>query len=92
MPSVDEDGDITGWVILCPACQSGHKFNGGGGFNGNKSLPTFAEAGFIEGDDEHHRCHFTVDGGRITFFPDCSHPFRGMTLELPVFGAKPDGE
>lgn len=99
MPAVDEDGEINGWVILCPACQCGHKFENdandsvnGWGFNGNKALPTFTAPMLIEATDEHHRCHFTIDAGRITFLEDCGHPFRGMTLDLPVFGAKTDGD
>lgn len=74
---------------MCPGCQCGHKFEGlegrGWGFNGNKALPTFEMAGAIDGDEDHHRCYFKVDCGRIAFSDDCTHPFRGMTVDLPAW-------
>ena len=83
---------------MCPACQCGHKFNDSESptergcswaFDGNEELPTFVGDLLIEGDDDRHRCHCAVTAGRIQFFSDCSHPFAGRTLDLPVWALPP---
>jgi hypothetical protein len=48
MPVVDKDGKTTGWMVFCPACESGHHFNVTPGkgpvwtfVNGDVERPTF---------------------------------------------------
>jgi hypothetical protein len=73
-----------GYMILCPACNEGHFLNIGFTFNENFQSPTFNEAIDIPAGELNHRCHCRIRAGWIIYEQDCSHPFAGKTLELPM--------
>lgn len=94
-----ENGDTTGWMIMCPACDCGHLFNikannpnGVGGhkptwtFNGKEDSPTFRASMLVRsGIDGKMVCHSFVTDGKIEFLGDCTHGFAGQTVALPDF-------
>ena len=104
LPIVDskDSGIINGYMIECPACRFGHAFyvraipNGMGGttpvwqFNGNMERPTFrASMKVTYGPRSAPQiCHSFVTDGRIEFCGDCTHPYRGQTLDLPDMDGK----
>lgn len=86
---------MTGWVIHCPACGFGHKFNAAEypnplngakwTFSGTLEWPTFAPSMLIKyqlrpGED--YVCHSFVRDGKIEFLSDCTHAMAGQTVEL----------
>lgn len=82
--------DYTQYVIFCPACGFGH------GprvppwtFNGNMEFPTFRDSirvdYYSEKLGQDMVCHSVVTDGKIAYCDDCTHEFKGQTLELPVF-------
>lgn len=96
MECVDrEGGPVTGWVIHCPACGHGHKFDApehpnkitgaSWSFNGDLERPTFSPSMLIrdrvDGVDR-YVCHSFVRDGRIEFLGDCTHDLAGQTVEL----------
>lgn len=62
-----ENGETTGYMIFCPACECGHLFNikpgsngvGGQkpvwGFNGNMECPTFTPSMLVKTNDPSHK-------------------------------------
>lgn len=61
-------------------------------WNGSMARPTFTpEINIAWGDQADARykglpggrCHYTLTDGVITFFPDCSHVLRNMSVALP---------
>ena len=88
--------DDSGWLVFCPACQCGHKFDKGRWtFNGDTEKPTFSPSMLIRvgpmptvpaGRPDAGKirvCHSFVREGRIEFLSDCTHPLAGQTLDLP---------
>lgn len=94
MSKACEFTDDSGWLIFCPACQCGHKFDRGRWtFNGNLERPTFSPSMLIKTnspDSPHYQprarssvCHSFVRDGRIEFLGDCTHAMAGQTMDLP---------
>lgn len=96
MAKVLEYTDDSGWLIFCPACAMGHKFDKGRWtFNGNLDRPTFAPSMLVRmgprtGSDglalpgaKDQVCHSFVRDGRIEFLGDCTHAMAGRTVDLP---------
>jgi hypothetical protein len=71
------------YMILCPGCKHGHKFDSRWKFNGSLELPTFTPSYLENADDQQLRCHCYVTNGQIQFLPDSGHALRGATVELP---------
>ena len=85
---VNTDGVHLGWMIFCPACKCGHRFEKGRWtFDGNYESPTFAPSMLVWWDEGPgrvlRRCHSFVRNGRIEFLGDCLHDMKGTTVELP---------
>lgn len=89
-----EYADGSGWLIVCPACGNGHKFERGRWtFNGDLNKPTFAPSMLVRCNPPDHPnyqpqakssvCHSFVRDGRIEFLGDCTHAMAGQTVELP---------
>lgn len=53
-----------GWMIFCPACDSGHLFDKRWTFNGDQEKPTFRASmlSYPKGRDGAERCHSFVTG------------------------------
>lgn len=86
--SISRDGKHDGWLIFCPGCECGHRFDERWTFNGNMEKPTFRASLLIE----HHenpgykptlRCHSFVTNGKIEFLSDSEHELKGQTVDLP---------
>jgi hypothetical protein len=78
------------YLIFCPGCGCGHKFDARWTFNGDFEKPTFSPSLLVNGRPEFHnpavpRCHSFVTDGRIHFLGDCEHEMKGQTVELPDF-------
>lgn len=80
----DEDA----YLIECPACGCGHKFDSRWTFNGSLELPTFTPSMMVNASDEKLRCHSYVTNGQIQYLADCGHSMRGKTVELPAIGTQ----
>lgn len=77
-----------GWMIMCPACESGHLFDQRWTFNGNKVRPTFTPSMLVKGHlgaDNYGVCHSYVTDGQIQFLGDCTHALAGKTVPLEAF-------
>lgn len=59
------------------------------GFNGSTDAPTFTPSILVHGKTRDDgtpyspRCHSFVEGGRIRYLGDCTHPLAGQTVGLP---------
>jgi hypothetical protein len=89
--ALNEDKSVqrTQYMIFCPACEHGHAPTvPPWTFNGNQELPTFTPSilteYYSEKLDRMVKCHSHVTDGKITYCDDCTHDFKGQTLELPV--------
>jgi hypothetical protein len=62
-------------------------------FNGNYERPTFSPSvnDLVNPSDHKHfnpecpadqRCHFSVTDGRIKYHEDCTHSFKGQTVDM----------
>lgn len=82
------------WLIHCPACNHPHGFiPGRWTFNDNFEKPTFHPSMKITVNPKDHKyhnpnaktsvCHSIVRNGRIEYCSDCTHDFRGQTVDLP---------
>jgi hypothetical protein len=72
-----------GFMIHCPACGCGHKFDGRWEFNGDVDKPTFKPSMLVGGGQQHGRCHSYVTDGKIEFLSDSKHELAGQTVDLP---------
>ena len=89
--------EVVYYSFYCPGCKHEHQYsinsdNSGWQFNGNLEKPSFtpsllntmpvknAETGKWE---EKERCHLFVTDGKINYCGDCSHEYKGQTIELP---------
>jgi Family of unknown function (DUF6527) len=86
-----KDGEIIGYIIMCPACGFGHCFytnykdHPNWSFNGDLEKPTFSPSMLIHESPtgEIKRCHSFVRNGNIEFLTDCGHSMAGKTVSLP---------
>ena len=78
---------VVGWMVFCPACQTGHLFDSRWTFDGNEEAPTFRASmlAYPEGRQGKARCHSFVTAGRIEFLADSTHALAGRTVDLPDF-------
>ncbi len=74
----------------CPACNESHQVRLGGPYawHWNESLdcPTIMPSIMVNRGQQNptaYQCHSHVTDGKIQFCEDCSHSFRGQTLDLP---------
>jgi hypothetical protein len=74
------ENEPNAYVIWCPACQCGHKFDSRWTFNGDVNLPTFDPSLIVTSKE---RCHSVVTNGTISFLEDSSHAMAGKTVDLP---------
>lgn len=78
--------------FFCPACREGHTFDATWAYDGNADKPTISPSLKVEGGPvAGYCCHSIITAGRIEFCGDCSHPFKGQTLDLPDL-IEADGE
>ena len=81
----------------CPACNELHPFaidkpfyNGAiWSWNGNVEKPTFSPSmnitdGPYPENGRIERCHYFIKEGRIEYLNDCTHEFKGKTIDLPT--------
>ena len=88
--AVIQDGVHRGWVVDCRACGS-HMYDDRWTFNGDRERPTFRASMLVEGALRHAgdgtpgvygRCHSYVTDGRMEFLADCTHEWKGQTLDM----------
>ena len=92
--SSDDPVELTGcysFWFFCPGCEIAHKVDTypdgnktskpGWTFDGNYDAPTFSPSLLVRGEKT---CHSFIQGGRIQFLSDCSHPLAGQTVDLPL--------
>lgn len=85
-------GVFPGYVSFkCPGCKDSHTIPIEGmnawTFNGNYEKPTLTPsilARQYEGERVKSICHSFVTNGIIQFLDDCTHEFKGQTIELPL--------
>lgn len=90
---VNDQEDVIGYMIFCPACKCGHAFytnlpkpHGNWTFvNHDFKKPTFSPSMLVHANKtgEQKRCHSFVCDGKIQFLNDCEHELKGQTVELP---------
>jgi hypothetical protein len=54
-------------------------------WNGSVQFPTVKPSILTRGggdDDKNHVCHSFVNDGKVQFLDDCTHEFKGQTLDL----------
>lgn len=92
----DTSGAHAGWMIFCPACESGHLFDDRWTFNGDVEKPTFRASMLVHehpyADTTKPRCHSFVTDGNIAYCSDSGHEYAGQTLELPDWNDVQDEE
>lgn len=86
--AVNTDGSHYAWLWWCPGCQHPHQCDKRWKFNGNLERPTFEPSilvtdNFSAEDGGPGRCHSFVRDGKIEYLGDCTHSFKGLTIELP---------
>lgn len=88
------EGQPTSFMIDCPACGCGHKFDERWTFNGNLDRPTFRANMLVRWTKtdpvtqlkiKDIVCHSYVTDGRIAFLSDCTHDMAGKTVDLVDF-------
>jgi hypothetical protein len=92
---IDQDKNLYGWAIYCPACESVHSFKDGmWSFNGDFEKPTFRPSLLVyewphepelPGYRKQLRCHSVITDGNIHFEQDCGHNMMNLTVPLPDF-------
>jgi hypothetical protein len=73
-------------MFRCPACDDIHQVDGGWSWNDSLDKPTFRPSILVRyfiGDNMSALCHSFVTEGRIAYQGDCTHKFKGQTVELP---------
>ena len=87
LEAVKADGTHRGWIVDCRACGS-HLYDGRWTFNGDRERPTFRASMLTRLDprpgNSHPAqvCHSYVTDGRIEYLADCSHEWKGQTLDM----------
>lgn len=89
----NNDGEVCGVAVHCPACGHGHYFNTTQPgkprwtFNGDLDRPTFTPSMlvFVPSQDGQRKtlCHSFVRDGQIQYLNDCAHDMKGQTVDLP---------
>jgi hypothetical protein len=55
-------------------------------FNGDFNKPTFSPSvNNSWGEPPFKRCHYVITNGMIAYCDDCTHSFKGQTIELPNY-------
>jgi len=73
-------------MFRCPACPDVHQVNATWTWDGNLERPSFHPSILVrssDGENVQSICHFIVTDGRMAFRDDCTHKFKGMTVEMP---------
>lgn len=91
-PVINNDKEIIGYMIFCPACNCGHIFytkhdkNHWTFDNGDLKNPTFNPSMLVNANKtgDQKRCHSFVRNGKIQFLNDCEHELKGQTVDLPI--------
>ena len=84
IPLTDQDGNLSGYMIFCPACKCGHLFDiNRWTFNGDPKKPSFQPSMLVHEHAPKPRYHSFVTDGRIAFCPDSGHALAGQTVDLP---------
>ena len=97
--SVESNGKLVGYCIWCPACRTLHRFPvDRWTFNGDMEKPTFSPSMLIKWNDpadvgytstrKTSVCHSFVRDGKIHYCNDCTHLFKGLTVDLPDVNEK----
>ncbi len=83
----DAQGNHLGYMAQCPGCDSVHVYDKRWTFNGNYDKPTFKPSYLAKRTMGPEKtpfvCHSFVTDGQIKFLNDCTHEFKGQTVELP---------
>ena len=91
---IDSSGKVVGHGIWCPACDTIHHFPADRWkFNGDMRQPTFSPSMLLKcntpdlagynPDVRSSICHSVIADGKIMYCSDCTHEFKGKTVELP---------
>jgi hypothetical protein len=92
LPVKSKSGEIYGYMIFCPACNTNHQFKVIAwpgpvwSFNGDIEYPTFRPSMLCNKDSDNPtvpRCHSYVTDGKIQYLEDCTHELKGQTIDLP---------
>jgi hypothetical protein len=84
----DPNGNPSGWMFYCPACEDEHIYpmNQGWSFNQNYSYPTFSPSLLLKWDYTAGKatkiCHLFVTAGKIKYCGDCTHIMAGQTVDM----------
>ena len=88
--ALSEDGTL---MWHCPGCECSHGVPvvGGRAWGWNNSLtePTLTPSVLVYAHDasspfkSQPRCHSFVELGKMRFLDDCTHAFKGQTVEIP---------
>jgi Family of unknown function (DUF6527) len=76
------NGKIYRYVFFCPACKREHYFDSSWQFNKDLDNPTITPSILTLYPSMINCCHSVITNGKISFCSDCSHDFKGQTLEL----------
>lgn len=84
------EGEDGAYMIFCPGCKTGHKFDKRWTFNGDMEKPTFRASMLVKWTRTvdgvvDFVCHSFVTDGKIEFLDDCTHKLKGQTVDLPDF-------
>lgn len=74
-----------GFAFWCPACQEYHEIDAKWRFCGNTDRPTFQRSVPALTSTERSGeqiCHSFVTNGQIRYLSDCTHDYRGQTVEM----------
>jgi len=88
------DAKGTLYAFHCPGCECSHQVrvppdvtntesHPCWSWNGSMESPTFNPSILVYGSGDIPRCHSFVRDGRIQYLDDCTHGFKGQTIDLP---------
>ena len=86
----DKDG-VLYIIFYCPACKCCHSIkvyedsNKGWTWNGDDDKPTFSPSLLVNKNQRNPMapiCHSYVRGGKIEYLNDCTHDFKGNTIDM----------
>lgn len=83
----NQDGEFHGWMVFCPGCGCAHVYDSRWTFNGDVDKPTFKPSYLSRStwgpNKEKRVCHSFVTDGKIKYLGDCTHQYKGQTIDLP---------
>jgi hypothetical protein len=83
LPAYDSHNNFHGWIMQCPGCGHSHVYDKRWEYNGNPEKPTFNPSYLSKQPRENFVCHSFVKDGKIQYLNDCTHKYKGKTIEIP---------